>query len=193
MSDIRYSVFDFFSYFVPGTITVIVTYIVFIDLEKDFDSISTFLTYTSNTYNLSLGVLFVIFSYITGYIICICFGPLTSLIGKFIKTKYKDLGLRNSEKYALVNELCPKSFSLINEYNRLYLFSHNLAYNLLISSLLLCKHFDVFKSWMLLLPLGMSIFLIIKSLEYKRWRSDLLQSSIELFKLNESLNRKRFD
>ncbi len=193
MSDIKYNIFDFFSYFVPGTITIIVAYIIFLDLEKDFDSISAFLVYTSKNYNLSLGVLFVIFSYLTGYIVSICSGPFTSLIGKLIKTNYTDLGLRNSEKYALVSELCPKSFSLINEYNRLYLFSHNLAYNLLISSLLLNKHFDVLRSWMLLLPIGIAIFLIIKSLEYKRWRNDLLQSAIELFALSENPNKKLFE
>lgn len=187
MNIIKYTIFDFFLYLIPGILTGSAIYFSISFEESYVFSIKEVQLYVNQYFSFKTGVLFIILSYILGHITLVLFKPIFILFSLiyflFVKKRESELSLKKSEKYILTNQFTPRIYSTIEEYNKLYLFTQNIAFNLLLSSIILYVNFSSFSLIIVLIILLITIFLFYKSIEFKKWRNDLLDNSIELFDL----------
>jgi hypothetical protein len=178
MENIKYNLFDLFVYALPGSLIVLSISLI----QSNFhlcDPASRFFKEYFRDVNIFATIIFLAFSYCTGFI--------SSIISRYflrVKEYFFPLphpihsSLKNSEKYSLVREKSKENFKYIEQWNVLKSFSCNLAATVLFITIIFFLKYNCFSWYYLLLGCFVSIALIFQASEYKRWSMIDLDNTI---------------
>lgn len=191
MDNIKFSIFDFFAYLIPGSIILLAFTVIFnpsltkvVDLGEQFKGI-----------DISTGLVAIVVSYVIGfaadsvgswlYAYTVC-----KLLGS-PKPDMKD-GLTFSEQRALLRQFSPDNFQAIHNWKVLKTMSHNLSCAFLILTLsIFIKTFQAATvqrvEWLLLtlIALCMSIIFMHRAHIFDAWHYRNLATTVKALHLEE--------
>ncbi|MCA0364012.1 MAG: hypothetical protein LCH67_08210 [Bacteroidetes bacterium] len=158
MDNIKYSLFDLFSFLIPGCILVLFVGLVLpyhLECHPNLNFIS-FAKIELKEINSSLIIIFLLVSYSSGYITS---GFITILTQRFKKKLF--LKKFEANKIVKVREHAPQNYAYIDRFNALRLMSWNIALNLFIIQVLILVWYLYFNYIFLTLFINISIIIIL--------------------------------
>ena len=184
MDKLKYSIFDLFSYTLPGAF--VLSSIILINYSKDFCCEEFILIdFIKENLNIYSSILFIIGSYLSGFITNF-FGSyylkFFMLISPVPEPKYSKLS--NSEKYVLIREFSPINFEYVEKWNSLKAMCSNFAMVILLSSIFLFLLVSCFSYLHLILGSLISIISLLISRRFHKWSIIDLDNTIHLFNLD---------
>lgn len=188
MENIKYGLFDLFAYAIPGSLIIIICYIVnqFNICDNTFEITSLL----DIDIKLIIFVTFVVLSYATGYTSSILGDLLLIIVEKIFKQpKPKHTSeLNNSTKYALLRELSPQNFRYVEQWNVLKKMTSNLSFVILFLNIYLLICMECYKWYYFFFGLVIFVILISKTWKYHNWAIIDLDNAIHIFDLQNKKN-----
>ncbi len=184
MKNIKYSIFDLFSYTIPGLILIASCIVSFDILSIESENLKTIMEKDNKTL---LVALIILLSYVSGFITNILGGFFLKLIILLVgKTEPKKSQLPNSTKILLLREFSPSNFNYIEKWSSMKNMCSNLAVVILGCSLLFLANntLDVLLNLCLSLPI--ITLLLLKSFEFGRWYIIELDNAVDILKLEDN-------
>ncbi|MCG8329001.1 MAG: hypothetical protein MI974_15010 [Chitinophagales bacterium] len=195
MKELKFSVFDLFSYALPGGIILLPIWV----FREDIKSLNDLFGQLSDI-SLSLGIILIFVAYIIGNVIDNPESWLHAKVGVKIwgKTDPHETKLSNSQKRVLVRELSPQNHFFIQQWKVVKTMSHNLSFSLLILSLtLLIKLLffgvsnPVYFIILIVISFIFSYIFLKRAHIFDTWYYKDLNAIVETLKLDESVKENR--
>ncbi len=210
MDKLKYSIFDFYTYFIPGSLVVFTGYLCLTNLlGQDFNF------FIEHMKEMSIKLLFVLipFSFLTGFIISEL-SSLLSDVSKKIKALIKlklykknenntnvtdtklystwfhklvdkreiKLTFNKGESYVILREFSKENYNAVEQYNVYKTMCNNLIYSLILCNVFIqLYHFNLM---ILAVSIIFCIVLYYSKIKFNNWGRNEIQSSIELLILN---------
>lgn len=176
MKAVKYSIFDLFSYAIPGAL-LLLTYCVSFNL-LNFDNIDQNI-FLKEKNPILLTIVAILTSYIIGFITNILGGHFYKFIALIIpKTKPKKSSLYNSTKMILLREFSPINFEYIEKWNSMKNMCMNLSIVIILSIFILLIKTNFVDIRMIIISLITITLLISKSFQFDRWSIIELDNAI---------------
>lgn len=178
MENLKYSLFDFFSYLLPGILFLLFLSFAFkgIDICADLSEVLVFVSEKGNLYS---AILFVFISYVIGFI--------TNLLAKYL-SKFKEkwfppiqgnkVNLYTSQKYILVRQFSKENFVYIEKWNVLRSMTANIALNVLIIFSISPFIFPCTSYIFILFGVLLCTLLLFQSTKYESWVNIELDNAV---------------
>nr|WP_319397609.1 hypothetical protein [uncultured Carboxylicivirga sp.] len=185
MKNIKYSIFDLFSYTIPGGILILVTLLSngFFQTENE----NMILIYKKE-YVILAYVILIISSYIIGFLTSILGSYFLKLISIFVpKIVPKNSSLNTSTKLVLLREFSPINFNYIEKWYSMKSMCSNLAIVLIFSSTFLLIKTTLINNTLIIVAIATSIVILyIKAFQFDKWSIIELDNAIHILKLENN-------
>lgn len=187
MENVKYSLFDLFSFTIPGALTFI-SYLILLSPYSVCACPNEVINVLFKDANIYLAFFYILMSYVIGYITSSMSSVLWWINDKlyYKQVKYKST-LRTSEKYSLVREFSKENFKYIELWNVLAKMASNLSLTILLIFILFFIKIDCFKWWYLILGILISISVFLQARNYKIWAQIDLDNTVSILKLEENV------
>ena len=185
MKNIKYSIFDLFSYTIPGGILILVTLLSngFFQTENE----NMILIYKKE-YVILAYVILIISSYIIGFLTSILGSYFLKLISIFVpKIVPRNSSLNTSTKLVLLREFSPINFNYIEKWYSMKSMCSNLAIVLIFSSTFLLIKTTLINNTLIIVAIATSIVILyIKAFQFDKWSIIELDNAIHILKLENN-------
>jgi hypothetical protein len=184
MNNLKYSIFDLFSFAIPGTLLLAcIGLSCNVDLFQKSDF--SILHYVTEKFSLQVSVIYLILSYIIGYISSIISNYYQKIFEFILPDKKpKHSSLANSTKLVLLREFTPTNAKYIEKWNSLKSMSSNLAFVILIGNIIIKIYYTEYCFIFVLIGFGISVLLNITSHRYREWAIIESDNAIHYFGLD---------
>lgn len=192
MEKITKSIFDFFSFLVPGLLYLLGLLILGKELVSDNESAIDILKDFSSLFYGAV----IFFSYILGFIGSILSRAVFKWYLRLIYLIFKELNSARayppkSLMYIYAREYSLSNFEAINKWNSLMIFSYNIALSVFILGAICLIKISSFGFFPFLLFIAGGFVLLEKGREYRRWRNNDLRNLYDFLKLVKNIPEKQ--
>jgi hypothetical protein len=168
MENLRYTLFDLFSYTIPGGLLILSLILVpsFPEQGSTLNDIRELI----GDAGVLMTVLFIVVGYCAGFVLCIIGNYLLSVKEFFFPIpKPRNINAGNSQKFVVVREKSKENFKYIEQWNVLKNFSSSLSLALICIDIQCLSAIKAFTVLHFIIGLATSFLVLFKASTYHRW------------------------